>query len=279
MEFVCRYVSRSRGPAIRCRFRLTCGRARTDHAHRHATAAAVSVRPIRGQAPGCIIRVPLRLHAAPSAGGRSLPERLRSLIGEVEAFGGQVTRIGQVLRTEYDTGVGIGWHRDKPHFDQIFGLSLGSECRFRFRRRAGEKWQRFTLQAAPRSIYMMAGPARHAWEHSIPAASKLRAIRLRFAPWSIKPETREPRQSSLLHPAPLAPSTSRRLPGSAEVDDLRPTALFHHCLGARNLASEQAAVVKGFANVLEFRLVGNHVKDDGADAFFREARSFAPISA
>ena len=65
------FLSRSRGPAIRCRFRLTCGRARTDHAHRHATAAAVSVRPIRGQAPGCIIRVPLRLHAAPSAGGRS----------------------------------------------------------------------------------------------------------------------------------------------------------------------------------------------------------------
>lgn len=98
-----------------------------------------------------------------------VPEWLRSLIGEVEAFGGQVTRIGQVLCTEYDTGVGIGWHRDKPHFDQIFGLSLGSECRFRFRRRAGEKWQRFALQAAPRSIYMMAGPARHAWEHSIPA--------------------------------------------------------------------------------------------------------------
>jgi alkylated DNA repair dioxygenase AlkB len=97
------------------------------------------------------------------------PEWLLPLIGKVETFGGPGTRIGQVLCTEYDTGVGIGWHRDKPHFDRVFGLSLGSECKFRFRRPAGEKWQRYTLQAAPRSLYMMAGPARQIWEHSIPA--------------------------------------------------------------------------------------------------------------
>jgi hypothetical protein len=30
------------------------------------------------------------------------------------AFGGPGTRMGQVLCTEYDVGVGIGWHRDKP---------------------------------------------------------------------------------------------------------------------------------------------------------------------
>ena len=96
-----------------------------------------------------------------------IPQWLTALIGEVEAFGGQVTRIGQVLCTEYDTGVGIGWHRDKPHFDRIFGLSLGSPCKFRFRRRAGEKWDRFTLDAEPRSIYLMQGPARQQWEHSI----------------------------------------------------------------------------------------------------------------
>jgi hypothetical protein len=32
-----------------------------------------------------------------------------------------------------------GWHRDKPHFDGIFGLSLGSACKFRFRRTAGRR--------------------------------------------------------------------------------------------------------------------------------------------
>jgi alkylated DNA repair dioxygenase AlkB len=79
-----------------------------------------------------------------------------------------------VLCTEYDTGVGIGWHRDKPHFDRVFGLSLGAACKFRFRRSIAEKWQRFTLDARPRSLYMMTGPSRHVWEHSIPGVEALR---------------------------------------------------------------------------------------------------------
>jgi alkylated DNA repair dioxygenase AlkB len=97
-----------------------------------------------------------------------IPAWLAPLIAQVEAFGGEGTRIGQVLCTEYDTGVGIGWHRDKPHFDRVFGLSLGSPCKFRFRKADNSRWQRFTLDATPRSIYMMAGPARQVWEHSIP---------------------------------------------------------------------------------------------------------------
>jgi alkylated DNA repair dioxygenase AlkB len=97
-----------------------------------------------------------------------IPQWLRPIVGQVEAFGGPSTRVRQILCTEYDTGVGIGWHRDKPHFEWVFGLSLGSACKFRFRRRLGDKWQRFTLDAAPRSLYMMAGASRHEWEHSIP---------------------------------------------------------------------------------------------------------------
>jgi alkylated DNA repair dioxygenase AlkB len=98
-----------------------------------------------------------------------IPEWLGPVISEIEEFGGRGTRIRQILCTEYDTGVGIGWHRDKPHFDRIFGLSLGSACKFRFRRPAGAKWQRFTLDAEPRSIYMMSGLSRTDWEHSIPS--------------------------------------------------------------------------------------------------------------
>jgi alkylated DNA repair dioxygenase AlkB len=102
-----------------------------------------------------------------------MPSWLGPLIGTVEAFGGPSTKIQQVLCTEYDTGVGIGWHRDKPHFDRIFGLSLGSPCKFRFRRpagglSAGDKWQRYTLDAEPRSLYGMSGESRMIWEHSIP---------------------------------------------------------------------------------------------------------------
>ena len=63
-----------------------------------------------------------------------MPAWLAEIVEEIETFGGPSTRIRQVLCTEYDVGVGIGWHRDKPHFDKIFGLSLGSACKFRFRR-------------------------------------------------------------------------------------------------------------------------------------------------
>jgi alkylated DNA repair dioxygenase AlkB len=97
-----------------------------------------------------------------------IPGWLLPLIQQVEAYGGPSTRIAQVLCTEYDVGVGIGWHRDKPHFDRIFGLSLGSPCKFRLRRAVGEKWQRYTLEATPRSLYVMSGESRRVWEHSIP---------------------------------------------------------------------------------------------------------------
>jgi alkylated DNA repair dioxygenase AlkB len=98
-----------------------------------------------------------------------IPDWLLPIARQVEAWAGLTQgSVRQVLCTEYDVGVGIGWHRDKPHFDEILGLSLGSACKFRFRRRSGERWQRCTLQAQPRSLYMMQGAARSLWEHSIP---------------------------------------------------------------------------------------------------------------
>ncbi|WP_407177115.1 alpha-ketoglutarate-dependent dioxygenase AlkB [Bradyrhizobium sp. STM 3562] len=104
-----------------------------------------------------------------------IPQWLHEIARAVEAFGDLPEHsVRQVLCTEYDLGVGIGWHRDKPHFDKVFGLSLGSACKFRLRRRNGETWERFTLQAEPRSLYLMDGEARRIWEHSIPGVEQRR---------------------------------------------------------------------------------------------------------
>jgi alkylated DNA repair dioxygenase AlkB len=103
-----------------------------------------------------------------------IPAWLDDIVAKVETFGGPETSIRQVLCTEYDVGVGIGWHRDKPHFERIFGLSLGSACKFRFRKSAGKSWYRFTLDAEPRSLYMMSGASRRIWEHGIPAVESPR---------------------------------------------------------------------------------------------------------
>jgi alkylated DNA repair dioxygenase AlkB len=104
-----------------------------------------------------------------------IPGWLTPIIGAVERFGELAEgSIRQILCTEYDVGVGIGWHRDKPHFGEVFGLSLGTSCKFRFRRAVGDKWERFTLTADPRSLYMMSGESRQVWEHSIPAVERRR---------------------------------------------------------------------------------------------------------
>jgi alkylated DNA repair dioxygenase AlkB len=79
-----------------------------------------------------------------------------------------------VLVTEYSAGAAIGWHRDKAMFDDVVGISLLSPCNFRLRRKVGEKWERASIIAEPRSAYLMRGPSRTEWEHSIPPVGSLR---------------------------------------------------------------------------------------------------------
>jgi alkylated DNA repair dioxygenase AlkB len=78
------------------------------------------------------------------------------------------------LVLEYTPGAAIGWHKDRPVFDDVIGISLLAPCTFRLRRKAGAKWERRSLVAAPRSAYLLRGPSRTAWEHSIPPPDTLR---------------------------------------------------------------------------------------------------------
>jgi alkylated DNA repair dioxygenase AlkB len=98
------------------------------------------------------------------------PLRLRAAV----VAGLDARRLQQALITEYDAGVSIGWHRDKPMFEDVVALSFLSSCRLRLRRRHGGRWQRWSAGIEPRSIYRLGGPARHDWEHSIPPVGGLR---------------------------------------------------------------------------------------------------------
>ena len=81
----------------------------------------------------------------------------------------------QALVSRYPAGAGIGWHRDAPMFgSKVIGVSLLSACRMRFQRRAGDRRLVYALELAPRSGYVLAGSARWAWQHSIPATKALR---------------------------------------------------------------------------------------------------------
>lgn len=80
----------------------------------------------------------------------------------------------QAMVTEYASGAGIGWHRDKPIFESVVALSFVSSCRLRFRLKEGDRWKREAVTVAPRSVYLLRGAARHAWYHSIPPVPALR---------------------------------------------------------------------------------------------------------
>lgn len=80
----------------------------------------------------------------------------------------------QVSIGEYEPGAGIGWHRDRPVFGDVLGISLLAPCRFRLRCKRENSWTRHSFDAAPRSVYRLAGAARWEWEHSIPAVAALR---------------------------------------------------------------------------------------------------------
>lgn len=97
---------------------------------------------------------------------------LRARIAEVASV--RPEEFAEILVTEYTPGAAIGWHRDAPPFGIVAGVSLGSACRFRLRRQVGDRWERATLDLLPRSLYILDGPARSEWQHSIPPVETLR---------------------------------------------------------------------------------------------------------
>jgi alkylated DNA repair dioxygenase AlkB len=99
-----------------------------------------------------------------------LPVRTRA----ASAFGLELELFEHALVTEYQPGAPIGWHKDRPQFGDVIGISLVSPCTFRFRKKSGPRWQRRTIMLEPNSAYLLQGPSRTEWEHSIPPVEQLR---------------------------------------------------------------------------------------------------------
>jgi alkylated DNA repair dioxygenase AlkB len=105
----------------------------------------------------------------------AIPEWLLPLRESAARFAGLAPeQLPHALVLEYGPGAAIGWHRDKAVFGDVIGISLLAPCRFRLRRKAGAKWERASLLLEPRSAYLLRGPSRTEWEHSIPGVEHLR---------------------------------------------------------------------------------------------------------
>ncbi len=104
-----------------------------------------------------------------------IPDWLSEVRARAAAMAGlDPDALAHALLIEYGPGAGIGWHRDRPVFGDVIGISLLAPARLRFRRERDGTWQRFNLAAEPRSAYLLRGRARGEWEHSIPPMDELR---------------------------------------------------------------------------------------------------------
>src|ERR1700743_703443 len=78
-----------------------------------------------------------------------MPDFLSPLREVASQFSGiAADKLEQALVTEYAPGAGIGWHRDKPMFEDVVALSFAGPCRLRFLRK-NDGWDRAPLTAAP----------------------------------------------------------------------------------------------------------------------------------
>jgi alkylated DNA repair dioxygenase AlkB len=109
------------------------------------------------------------------APGDPIPDWLFPLRTRAAAFADiEAGSLEQALVIEYGIGAGIGWHKDRPVFEHVIGVSLGAPATMRFRRRREGGFDRASAELAPRSIYHMHGEVRDDWEHSIAAMDAAR---------------------------------------------------------------------------------------------------------
>ncbi|HLN22266.1 MAG TPA: alpha-ketoglutarate-dependent dioxygenase AlkB [Bacteroidales bacterium] len=110
--------------------------------------------------------------------GEPIPGEFSDLIGKTASLINiSPAEFAEALITEYPEGSVINWHRDAPPFGLIAGISLLSDCRFRLRphdKKMQERSAIISFIAERRSLYVMRGPARSEWEHSIAAVKEKR---------------------------------------------------------------------------------------------------------
>lgn len=104
----------------------------------------------------------------------SLPPFLVAVIDKCLPYCPPGSIFNQCLVTKYPPGAGIGWHVDAPQFGEyIVAVSLGEAAQLKFRQR-GQEEGKSELGVAPRSVYLLSGPARWKYQHCITPVKRLR---------------------------------------------------------------------------------------------------------
>ena len=114
-----------------------------------------------------------------------MPAFLMPLRERIAAWAGvDAAAFAMALINEYRAGAPIGWHRDAPQYGVVAGVSLLSSSRMKLRpyvapkahasMEGGKRIATHAITLERRSVYLMAGESRHAYEHHIPPVDSLR---------------------------------------------------------------------------------------------------------
>ena len=124
---------------------------------------------------------------ADGANGGPLPPFLLALRAKVaEHLAVPPAAFVHALVSEYRPGTPIGWHRDKPVYGVVAGVSLAGIGTMRWRPYAApDAHHTLELALAPRSLYVMRDAIRWQWQHSMLPTKTLRysiTLRTQAAP-------------------------------------------------------------------------------------------------
>jgi len=117
-----------------------------------------------------------------------LPEGFNDLAAKAAKFAGvRPEEFAECLLNRYEPGAIIQPHHDKPCWEYVVGISLGAAATMEFTRESDGA--RIGVPLPPRSIYLLAGDARHVWRHALPPMRNTR--------WSITFRTFTPEHAKI----------------------------------------------------------------------------------
>jgi alkylated DNA repair dioxygenase AlkB len=96
-----------------------------------------------------------------------MPAGFSAIAAKAAAFAGiGPDDLAECLLNRYEPGAIIQPHLDKPVWEHVVGISLGAAATMIFRH--GRSGEEVGVELPPRSMYLLAGDARHLWQHGLP---------------------------------------------------------------------------------------------------------------
>ncbi len=114
---------------------------------------------------------------------RAMPSGFAAVAAKAAGFAGLAGEdFAECLLNRYEVGAVIQPHCDKPVWEHVVGVSLGTSATMVFSHPDGEERP---VELLPRSMYVLAGDARNVWRHSLPPM-RARRYSITFRTFSVE---------------------------------------------------------------------------------------------